>query len=165
MSEETNYPTLPDRVAEPVVPIPTAESAQAAVDATLDSADEADMRELTTHTGDIAPGSNEENAEANRANAITADELAVKRAEEDLDAELEKALDTVLDQALASPEIDAMINAALEDEDPSESQKEVIHSLAQRVRVLEGKMAAFDTLLNEFKERALAAFKHAGFKF
>lgn len=160
------------RSGDPVVKPMTEEEAQAAVNATLDSADEADLREISNSEGDLhSPGSSETNAELNKAAAMTADELAVKQAEDELEAKLEAELDAAMDKVLSSPEIVAMLDAAVEDaaQDVDETTPEgrglIAESMARRVLALEQKVAAFETILNEFKVRALAAFKHAGFKF
>ena len=165
---------LPPRDGGFVVPLPTAASAQAAVDATLDSADEADMREILNTQGDLHErGSSEANAETIRANAKTADEIAVTKAVADLESQFEEELDKQMDAILSSPAVDAMLQAALEDAADDEAELGGVNPNAQtllsltnqRVTALEQKVAAFETILVQFRERALAAFKHAGFKF
>jgi hypothetical protein len=152
-----------NRFGDLVVPIPTADSAQEAVNAALDSADDADMREILNTQGDLhEKGSSEANAAVNIAAAKTADELAVEAAEEALVIEIDKKLDAYAAAVMSSPVVIDMVDAALEDAD---EENPVVANVHARLVAVEEKVKGFEAILDEFKQRALLAFKHAGFRF
>jgi hypothetical protein len=81
--------------------------------------------------------------------------------------EVNDQLDALTDEILKGPVVSDMIEAALEDEEHSPTFIPLggIGDVNERLDVIEKRQAAFEAILIEFRERALQAFKHAGFKF
>jgi hypothetical protein len=75
--------------------------------------------------------------------------------------------DAITEEILRTPMVSDMIEAALADQDekPFFIPLGGFGNVNERLDAIEKRQAAYEAVLVEFKERALAAFKHAGFKF